>query len=29
MDKIYGVIQKKFVDTRETIKAKFDTLHLK
>jgi len=29
MDKLYGVIQKKFGDTKEAIKAKLDTLHLK
>jgi hypothetical protein len=29
MDKLYGVIQKEFSDTREAIKAKLDTLHLK
>jgi uncharacterized protein YjbJ (UPF0337 family) len=29
MDKLYGVIQKKFGDTKESIKAKLDTLHLK
>lgn len=29
MDKLYGVIQKKFGDTKEVIKAKLDTLHLK
>ena len=29
MDKLYGVIQKKFCDTKETIKAKLDKLHLK
>ena len=29
MDKLYGVIQEKFGDTKEAIKAKLDTLHLK
>jgi uncharacterized protein YjbJ (UPF0337 family) len=29
MDKLYGVIQKKFGDTKESIKAKLDTFHLK
>jgi uncharacterized protein YjbJ (UPF0337 family) len=29
VDKLYGVIQEKFGDTKETIKAKLDKLHLK
>ena len=29
MDKLYGVIQEKFGDTREAIKAKLDKLHPK
>jgi uncharacterized protein YjbJ (UPF0337 family) len=29
MDKLYGVIQEKFGDTEEAIKAKLDKLHLK
>jgi uncharacterized protein YjbJ (UPF0337 family) len=28
-DKLYGVIQQKFGDTKEVIKAKLDKLHLK
>jgi len=28
-DKLYGVIQEKFGDTKEAIKAKIDKLHLK
>ena len=28
-DKLYGVIQEKFGDTKEAIKAKLDKLHLK
>ncbi len=28
-DKLYGVIQEKFGDTKEAIKAKLDRLHLK
>ncbi|MBN1654322.1 MAG: CsbD family protein [Deltaproteobacteria bacterium] len=28
-DKLYGVIQEKFGDTEEAIKAKLDKLHLK
>jgi len=28
-DKLYGVIQQKFGDTKEAIKAKLDKLHLK
>jgi uncharacterized protein YjbJ (UPF0337 family) len=28
-DKLYGVIQEKFGDTKEAIKAKLDQLHLK
>ena len=29
MDKLYGVIQEKFGDTKEAIKSKLDQLHLK
>lgn len=29
VDKLYGVIQEKFGDTKEAIKAKLDKLHLK
>ena len=29
VDKLYGVIQEKFGDTKEAIKAKLDNLHLK
>ena len=29
VDKLYGVIQEKFGDTKEAIKAKLDRLHLK
>ena len=29
MDKLYGVIQEKFGDTKEAIKAKLDKFHLK
>lgn len=29
MDKLYGVIQEKFGDSKEAIKAKLDKLHLK
>lgn len=29
VDKLYGVIQKKFGDTKEAIKAKLDKLHMK
>jgi uncharacterized protein YjbJ (UPF0337 family) len=29
MDKLYGVIQEKFGDTKEAIKAKLGKLHLK
>ncbi|MBI9076003.1 MAG: CsbD family protein [Desulfatibacillum sp.] len=28
-DKLYGVIQKKFGDTKEAIKAKLDKIHMK
>lgn len=28
-DKLYGIIQEKFGDTKEAIKARLDTLHLK
>lgn len=28
-DKLYGVIQQKFGDTKEAIKAKLDKIHLK
>jgi len=29
VDKLYGVIQERFGDTKEAIKAKLDQLHLK
>ena len=29
LDKLYGIIQEKFGDTKEAIKAKLDKLHLK
>ena len=29
VDKLYGVIQEKFGDTKDAIKAKLDKLHLK
>ncbi len=29
VDKLYGIIQEKFGDTKEAIKAKLDKLHLK
>jgi len=29
MDKLYGVIQEKFGDSKEAIKAKLDKLHIK
>jgi hypothetical protein len=29
MDRLYSVVLKKFGDTKEAIKAKLDTLHLK
>ena len=29
VDKLYGLIQEKFGDTKEAIKAKLDELHLK
>jgi uncharacterized protein YjbJ (UPF0337 family) len=29
VDKLYGVIQERFGDTKEAIKAKLDKLHLK
>lgn len=29
VDKLYGLIQEKFGDTKEAIKAKLDTLHVK
>jgi len=29
VDKLYGIIQEKFGDTKEAIQAKLDKLHLK
>lgn len=29
LDKLYGIIQEKFGDTKEAIKEKLDSLHLK
>ena len=29
LDKLYGIIQEKFGDTKEAIKAKLDKIHLK
>ncbi|MBI5843678.1 MAG: CsbD family protein [Deltaproteobacteria bacterium] len=29
LDKLYGIIQERFGDTKEAIKAKLDKLHLK